>query len=168
MAFENCVIVGSTYMSGQVSMRDSLWLGSVGYPWSASVFENVVITGASGGCTYKNCTIGGNVKYGEDAPRSLVNSILPSIEVTEGAVTIENCNVHGKKPFVDLARPGAGCFTGNPQFVNPKMLDYRLLPTSPCIGKASDGGDVGVRYTPEMMELCRIALELRAKGIVKF
>jgi hypothetical protein len=38
----------------------------------------------------------------------------------------------------------------------------------PCIGKASDGGDIGCRYTPEMMEMIQKALELRAKGIIKF
>lgn len=42
------------------------------------------------------------------------------------------------------------------------------MPDSPCIGKASDGGDMGCPYTPEIMELCRIALELRAKGIIRF
>ena len=56
----------------------------------------------------------------------------------------------------------------NPKFRDPANLDFRLMPDSPCIGKASDGGDIGCRYTPEMMELCRIALELRAKGIIKF
>ena len=44
----------------------------------------------------------------------------------------------------------------------------RLKPTSPCRGKASDGGDVGVRYTPEMIEVIKKALELRKKGIIKF
>ena len=39
---------------------------------------------------------------------------------------------------------------------------------SPCIGKASDGGDIGYRYTPEMIEMVQKALELRAKGIIKF
>ena len=53
-------------------------------------------------------------------------------------------------------------------FVDPKNFDYRLMPTSPCIGKASDGGDIGCRYTPEMIELCKQALELRRKGILKF
>ncbi len=51
---------------------------------------------------------------------------------------------------------------------SPRNLDFRLMPDSPCIGKASDGGDMGCRYTPEIMELCRIALELRAKGLIKF
>ena len=43
-----------------------------------------------------------------------------------------------------------------------------LMPTSPCIGKASDGGDIGCRYTPEMIEMCKILLDLRARGIIKF
>jgi len=35
-------------------------------------------------------------------------------------------------------------------------------------GKASDGGDIGCRYTPEMLEMLRLALELRRKGVIKF
>ena len=35
-------------------------------------------------------------------------------------------------------------------------------------GKASDGGDLGVRYTPEMIEMCKLAFALRARGIIKF
>jgi len=34
--------------------------------------------------------------------------------------------------------------------------------------KASDGGDIGCRYTPEMLEILEKALELRRKGIIKF
>jgi hypothetical protein len=32
----------------------------------------------------------------------------------------------------------------------------------------SNGGDIGCRYTPEMMEVLEKALELRKKGIIKF
>ena len=53
-------------------------------------------------------------------------------------------------------------------FRDPANLDYRLMPGSPCIGKASDGGDIGCRYNPEMMELINVALELRRRGIIKF
>ena len=28
--------------------------------------------------------------------------------------------------------------------------------------------DLGVRYTPEMIELCKVARDLRRKGILKF
>jgi len=63
---------------------------------------------------------------------------------------------------------GKGCWSANPMFRDPSNLDYRLKPGSPCIGKASDGGDIGCRYTPEMIELCKQALEIRRRGILKF
>jgi len=40
--------------------------------------------------------------------------------------------------------------------------------TSPYRGKASHGGDIGCRYTPEMLEILKKVLELRKKGIIKF
>jgi len=55
-----------------------------------------------------------------------------------------------------------------PQFLDPKNLDYRLADTSPCKGRASDGGDLGCRYTPEMIEMCKIAPDLRARGMIEF
>jgi hypothetical protein len=81
---------------------------------------------------------------------------------------VEHCNVHSNPPFIDRASPGKGCFGGNPMFVDPKNLDYRLMPNSPCCGRASDGGDVGCRFTPKMIEMCKVALELRRRGIIKF
>ncbi|MCS7304286.1 MAG: protein kinase [Thermoguttaceae bacterium] len=67
----------------------------------------------------------------------------------------------------DIER-GPGCIQADPMFRDPKNLDYRLQPGSPCIGKASDGGDIGVRWTPEMLELVKVALELRRRGLIKF
>jgi hypothetical protein len=45
---------------------------------------------------------------------------------------------------------------------------HALQPTSPCRKRASDGGDIGCRYTPEMLEVLEKALDLRKKGIIKF
>jgi hypothetical protein len=42
-----------------------------------------------------------------------------------------------------------------------------VKPAGACIGKSSDGGDIGCRWTPEMIGLCKVALELRRKGILK-
>ena len=81
---------------------------------------------------------------------------------------IEHCDTFGKNPFLGLARPGKRCFSADPQFRDPKNFDYRLKPTSPCRGKASDGGDIGCRFTPEMLEMLKLAHELRKKGIIKF
>ena len=70
--------------------------------------------------------------------------------------------------FLGSAKPGDGCISADPQFRDPKSFDYRLKPASPCKGKASDGGDMGCRYTQEMIEVIKRALELREKGIIEF
>jgi len=80
---------------------------------------------------------------------------------------MEHCVIYGTAS-VDIQR-GQGCIEKvDPMFRDPGNLDYRLMPGSPCIGKASDGGDIGVRYTPEMIEMINVALELRRRGIINF
>jgi len=34
--------------------------------------------------------------------------------------------------------------------------------------EASDGGELGCRHPPEMLEILKLAFELRRKGIIKF
>ena len=126
-----------------------------------------------GGCRFQGCTLAGNVHFqvegsNRGAEGKALDCIVSSIEADDPAVEIQHCNVYGSPPFVNKARPGKGCVSGNPQFRDPATLDYRLMPTSPCIGKASHGGDIGCRYTPDMIEIIQKALELRAKGIIKF
>jgi hypothetical protein len=103
-----------------------------------------------------------------DTGHRLTNSILLSVESPDPSTAIEHCDVYGGTPFLDEAKPGKGCFGAPPMFVNPAGLDYRLMPNSPCRGKASDGGDTGCRYTPEMTKMLQKALQLRAQGIIKF
>ena len=68
----------------------------------------------------------------------------------------------------DVPEGKLGCFKADPMFVHPEHFDYRFRSGSPCIGRPSDGGDIGCRYTPEMTELCNVVLELRRKRILKF
>ena len=99
---------------------------------------------------------------------ALTDCIVKQVDSPKTDTRIDHCNVFGQPPFLNDAKPGKDCFRGDPQFRDPGNLDYRLKKTSPCRGKASDGGDVGVRYTPAMIEIVKKALELRKKGIIKF
>ena len=135
-----------------------------------AVVYNCVFVGAIDNrppkATVYNTTVLGTSRVGEST--KVFDCIIDSVETNAQNVTIEYCDVFGKPGFIDRARPGRGCFSAPPMFRDPANLDYRLMPGSPCIGKASDGGDIGCRYTPEMIELCKVALELRRRGIINF
>ena len=94
-----------------------------------------------------------------------MDSIINTVKV-ESVARIDYCNVFGN--YQTMAKPGKNCISVDPQFVNAKGHDYRLGPKSPCRGKASDGGDLGVRYTPERIDMYKLAFALRARGIIKF
>lgn len=112
----------------------------------------------------RNCTIPA-VLVLQDYAKSL-DTVCGFVRVEDGATAVAFENSVIQEGSLPTSSPS--CFIAKPQFRDPANLDFRLLPTSPCIGKASDGGDIGCRYTPEMMEMCRIALELRVKGIINF
>ncbi|MFH1921677.1 MAG: hypothetical protein ABIP48_17570, partial [Planctomycetota bacterium] len=149
---EDSLVVGKwTY--GSISSANSLWL----VPRIAFTYNSYLRT----------CTVLGSISVTERRSCAVVDSIVVG-NMNEGSdveLRVECCDVLGK---VQNAKPGRGCISADPLFRDPANLDYRLMPTSPCIGKASDGGDIGCRYTPEMIEMCEKALELRAKGIIKF
>jgi hypothetical protein len=167
---ENCVFLGPVV--GRVTGKRSIFCDGIRQP-GLSVLEDCVVQarrtdlGATiGDMHLVRCTLPSILIRGPNA--NLVDCIMRSVTSDRPRGVLEHCNVYGSPPFIDGAKPGEGCFPGAPQFIDPKMLDYRLMPTSPCIGKASDGGDVGCRYTPEMIEIIQKALELRTQGIIKF
>jgi hypothetical protein len=168
---EECFVAGGGKVAdATLSVRNTIWIGTLAC-WSnvQPRLENVLIRGGyeATRATMRLCTAEGILRA-TDGPTRLTDSIVTSVQSGDPGTVIEHCDVYGNPPFIDEAKPGKGCFSADPQFRDPANLDYRLLPTSPCIGKASDGGDIGCRYTPEMMEMIQKALELRAKGVIKF
>jgi len=153
--FEECLMTTGANAGAPAVFRNCLFLGSAEAGHSLS-YTNVP------GIEVRFCTILGGVScMNVSAPR---DSILGTVAVSSSSSAMENCALlAGQVP-----EDSRGCFKADPMFVDPKNLDYRLKPGSPCIGKASDGGDIGCRYTPEMIEICKVALELRRRGILKF
>ena len=176
---DNCLFFGMVRVSAhragaEATLRNCPWVTNVRLSGDVSSckLENVVCGGnlsvlTSKECRIRSCTILGPVQV-RSGDTSVLNSIAQTLESSAAGTQIDHTNAFGKLPFLDKARPGKRCFRGDPQFRDPKNLDYRLRKTSPGCGNAADGGDVGVRYTPGMIEIVKKALELRKKGIIKF
>lgn len=56
-------------------------------------------------------------------------------------LVFKNCLGIGLNGWTDAS--AGNIETWNPKFVNPRLGDYRIAAGSPCIGAASDGGDIG-------------------------
>jgi len=164
---EDCFFAGAK-LGGPIVAKNTFFLAALS-GISGSKLENCIIHGTEplgSSCEMRRCTIRSLLVV--DETYVLVDCILTSVQSASANVRIEHCNVFGSPPFIDQAKGGKGCFLGDPQFADPKNFDYRLRPTSPCRGRASDGGDVGFRYTPEIVEVLKAAFELRKRGLIKF
>lgn len=171
-SLEACILLGQM-SRGYYVVQDSCVINPEAQDASGN-FTNVLFSawfGTDNGSNkweIKSCTLLSPVKF-RAQPSFIVDSIVPSIEAPEPGTRIEYCCLYGKPPVeIKHAKAGQGCFSADPMFSNPAQLDCRLLKGSPCRGKASDGGDLGVRYTPEMIEMLKLAFRLRAEGLIKF
>jgi hypothetical protein len=161
-AADSCVMIGG---GGFAPLKNSVVFGS----GRAERVENVLVTGGIELASIaSSCTFAGGGIFVQLPGVSIRDCVTPSIQSPRSDVVVEHCNVYGNPPYVDAVKPGKGCFGGDPQFVDPANLDFRLRPTSPATGKASDGGDVGFRYKPEIVEVLNKAFELRRQGLIKF
>lgn len=148
----NSVIMGP-YSKAPVIFRNCLFCGptslDIDYP---TVFES--------------CTIATDLLL-QYSNHTVANCLVRNLTIAPNSSghTVHHCVTFGEGRPPPEAKDS---FFANPMFRDPANLDYRLMPGSPCIGKASDGGDLGCRYTPEMIELISVALELRRRGIIKF
>ena len=114
----------------------------------------------------KSCTLADGIRC-EKGPLTMLDSIASFVEAKQKGAKIEYCNVFGKGCLL-LAKAGKGCLSKDPQFRNPKEVDYSLKLDSPCRKKASDGGNMGFHQTRAMTAVLKKALELRKKGVIKW
>jgi hypothetical protein len=135
------------FFNNAIYLNDS---GNYGVQISATALNNDVVQCAiykqkfgvyySSGCNVsediKDCIITNNTTYGI---RLYNNS----------AVTVTYCDVwsNGTNYSGNGITIGAGCISVNPLWVNPDAGDFHLQAGSPCDNTASDGGDMGYRYS---------------------
>jgi serine/threonine protein kinase len=154
---------------GRCEIEDSLVLADImvnGARLSAedTVFVSGTLSVNSGSCELRHVTANCVVRLNNPAS-VLLDSILTTIDVQQGRHRIEHCDVFSRQPFQGQAAPGAGCFNVNPKLRDPPKFDFRLMDNSPCRGRASDGGDVGCRETPELQAVCDTAARLAERGV---
>ena len=153
-------------------VEDSMIVGNWGNHASRVTARNCLVSG-NFGTAYTHaglrlCTISGVLGF-QFNPVAVVDSIVAKVGGGgPKSHQLQYCDLVAGKPKSGGPKLGTGCFSADPQFVNPRDLDYRLRKTSPCRGRASDRGDMGCRFTPEMLEMVKLAHELRKKGIIKF
>ncbi|MHB8902245.1 MAG: serine/threonine protein kinase [Thermoguttaceae bacterium] len=168
---DHCLLASRALVAGRLTAHNSLILNR-DHPEHFNTPEAATVQGYGSFSIVElySCTILGCVAFCE---RGILSDSIVVAVSADGQMQVDFSDVFGNyhnwtSGFYRSAVPGKGTFVADPRFRDPANLDFRLMPDSPCIGKASDAGDIGCRYTPEIIELCRIALELRAKGLIKF
>ena len=182
--FDHCVVVVPSrggFWSGHagiITMTNSIWIQGIartmyseppGMPQRIYRFANCVLRAVHlrGPADLRSCTLLDRLVL-DGQPNLVRDCIVPCVQASKRETAIEHCDVHGTPAFGDFAKAGKGTISEPPEFQDPAQFDSRLRPASPCRKAASDGGDIGCRYTPEMLEMLKKTLELRSKGIIRF
>ncbi|MCA9290183.1 MAG: hypothetical protein KDA25_03580 [Phycisphaerales bacterium] len=152
----NCDVVGNEAESGA-----GIEIGGVGTltMTNGQVVGNVaqdhgggLLIGGGVNAVITNCTITGNAA---GTGGSAMYSISPQVEIVN-SIVFDNAGIQvGGLPNPDFRysivpafQNGPGCFTANPQFVNPGVGDYRLAADSP----ARDAGN-NARLPRDVLDL---------------
>jgi len=165
----SCEIDGAVIISPRgAAVRDGIARGPVSFVLRNCLVASGSRIGPEAKLEMRFCTFPRGSILVQRKRSAILDSICASVSSYDPDLRIEHSNLDGKPPVGMEAKLGPGCMIADPQFRDPDNLDYRLKRTSPCRGKASDGGDIGCRFTPEMLEVLKKAFELRKKGIIKF
>jgi hypothetical protein len=167
---------------GSTEAEDSIFLAKMGEglrsrnmcatPTRLAFRNCLVVPGiATGSWEMRNCTVPGDIELSYCGPTLFRDCVLGRVHVWPGEPRIEYCclSLRMTVNFDTIPwRLGKGCLTVDPRFTDPEKLNYRLRSSSPCYKKASDGSDMGCRFTPEMQEMIQKALDLRKRRFIDF
>ncbi|MDP6544859.1 MAG: hypothetical protein QGH60_12765 [Phycisphaerae bacterium] len=154
--------------SDHFTVRNSIWVGTkMGMRKSDIANCVLLVDSVKAHGLFRHCTIVGKVDL---SGTNVIDSIILNVRIHSNQI-IRRCNIYGETPKDIKSTTKVifkECFVKDPMFVNPKKLDYSLKSRSPCRRKATDGEDIGVQFTPKMIEIRKKAFELLAKKIIRF
>jgi hypothetical protein len=132
-------------------LTDCLWMDAEGFTGSV--------------CEVHQCTVLGHLHLGHHSV--ITDSMVLDLELDGQTDHADHCNaqirMHNPKEPVPAV---TGCVSLPARFRRPAALDYRLAAESASRGRASDAGDMGVRYTPDMLEMSKAVAALVAEGVI--
>jgi hypothetical protein len=97
--------------------------------------ERGVYAGSGGTINVRDCIITNNSNFGVRKYGASSAITTTYSDVWNNNTNYSNCSA------------GTGCISADPLFENPAAGDFHLDTGSPCIGTASDSGDMGYRYS---------------------
>lgn len=119
-----------------------------GFYFSGGQGTIVHCTIVDGFSTTGGCGIGNNNRSVTVTDSIILSSCCEPCALADNGVSdgyhkmvFKNCLGIGLNGWTDAS--AGNIETWNPKFVNPRLGDYRIAAGSPCIGAASDGGDIG-------------------------
>ena len=148
---DHCLIVENTTAPEDTTVSTITAKANEGVTTTVNIDHCTIVTSRKAGFT--DIGIQSHNKYGVTTGTIIYHVTNSIIDATDGVdaqrpylesdIHIDHSNVAGE------AWPGAGNIHADPLFVDPQNHDYHLRLSSPCVGAASDGGDLGY-FSAEM------------------
>ena len=154
---KNCRITGNTYHGVYFRTGDNHTVFNDAIYGNGAGYDGVYAYSSSIGHTVTQCSIYHQSNGIRTANSSTITTVKDCIVancttsgIYNGGTTIgpiTNCDVWSNVTNYYNCSAGTGCISANPLWVNPASGDFHLQAGSPCDNTASDGGDMGYRYS---------------------
>ena len=154
---KNCRITGNSYHGVYFRTGDNHTLTNNVIYGNGSGYDGVYAYSDSTGHTITQCSIykqSNGIRTSNSSTITTVRDCIVANCTTSGIYNggtsigpITYCDVWNNGTNYYNCSAGTGCISADPKWVNPASGDFHLQAGSPCDNTASDGGDMGYRYS---------------------
>jgi len=168
---QGCLFVGAATFRGNAELRESLFLAGRlrAEPGKFRAENLLLVDGAdlNSPADLRLCTVLAPLAL-RDGPNTLLDCILSNVDSAKPNTQMAHSLLFSAATLGAWPRLDRTSSYGNPQFTDARSFDYRLRPNSPGRNAASDRGELGCRFSAAMLDLLKLALDLRSKGTLAF
>ena len=153
---KNCRITGNTQYGVYIRSGDNHTLFNDAIYTNGSAYAGVYVYSSAINNTVSQCSIYNHkwgVYYNSSSNGGIVTNCIIANHTTNGVRCVSSTATitytDNWNNYVNYygCSAGTGCISANPLWVSPSTGDFHLQAGSPCDNTASDGGDMGYRYS---------------------